>query len=618
MYTKQHFIDDCAHLYGTEQGEATAKSALALAQTIASRRKEQPIPSGTEATIVCYANSVVADDSSSPSLTALKEFFHETNLQKAFDAIHILPFYPWDTDRGFSVMDYRSVSPDYGTWEDCESLAEDFQVMYDFVVNHASIDNPLVQNALLARHLSEGHAQYEQARSCDNFVIAFSKNDAPMEAQLEQLVRPRAFPVLSSYAVYEQGGVAKACIGDTPKGARVLGDGVVWTTFSREQNADGTHQTRQVDLNFRSPKLFLEVLQILFFYAEHQASFIRLDAIGYIWKNFGSTSLHEPEAHMIIRALSFLLRQACSDILTIAEVNEHQEQSYSYLGTEEFRECDLTYQFTHFPLALHALQSADATSYIAWLRSTESVQGRQFITVLGSHDGVGMKAVRGVLSDSQVDSMVSVLVDDHGGLPNYGILPGGKKIVYEVCATPWQLINNVHRDESFDVRLRRYLAVVNLGLLVRGMPAIYFNGLFGAKNYVPEHGLDENRTVNRESFPLSVLQNYIGGEDAELQAVFAAVVDLFCWRREIFAFQALQKPVQVLDIENKCLVFAKVPSLKSEDDIFLLQNLSYEAQAVGADLSNQFGQSIAIEKASPGIDERSLEELPAYGAIWLR
>ena len=134
--------------------------------------------------------------------------------------------------------------------------------MYDFVANHASIDNPLEQNALLARHLPERIASDEEIARCKDFVIAFSSDDMPSKQHLEQLARPRAFPVLSPYAVYEGVDGPCACIGEAPKGARVYGTGVVWTTFSRQQSESGEHETRQVDLKFGNPELFLEVLRI--------------------------------------------------------------------------------------------------------------------------------------------------------------------------------------------------------------------------------------------------------------------------------------------------------------------------------------------------------------------
>jgi len=89
-------------------------------------------------------------------------------------------------------------------------------------------------------------------------------------------------------------------------------------------------------------------------------------------------------------------------------------------------------------------------------------------------------------------------VKEHGGLPNFAFLPGGRKIIYEVCSTPWNLING--KKWTGKKGLKRYFLIIALELMVKGLPAFYINGLFAAKNYFPERGLDENRTVNRQIF----------------------------------------------------------------------------------------------------------------------
>ena len=79
-------------------------------------------------------------------------------------------------------------------------------------------------------------------------------------------------------------------------------------------------------------------------------------------------------------------------------------------------------------------------------------------------------------------------------MPNYAYLSNGRKIVYEVCSTPWGLINDQEADEPFALKLDRYKVVLSLGLTIRGLPAIYINGLLGAKNYFPQE--DFNKPIS--------------------------------------------------------------------------------------------------------------------------
>ena len=71
------------------------------------------------------------------SLSSQKDFC-TARLKGAVSAIHILPFYPWTSDDGFSVVDYREVCEDYGTWDDVSKLGEEFDLMFDLVLNHCS------------------------------------------------------------------------------------------------------------------------------------------------------------------------------------------------------------------------------------------------------------------------------------------------------------------------------------------------------------------------------------------------------------------------------------------------------------------------------------------------
>ena len=259
--------------------------------------------------LITYANSVEDKAGDKTPLAALHEVLTRYDITKALPIVHLLPFYPWDTDRGFSVKDYRQVHPDYGTWDDIAQLNVIAKLMFDFVANHASIDNPLVQGALIERHLDPTDERYEKVAPYKNFVTAYSDDDKPSDKDLANLARPRPNPVLTRYTVFEENGTLRAMLGEAPASATALGTGWVWTTFSRSQREDGSEDTRQVDLNFAEPNVFLETINILLFYISQGAELVRLDAIGYIWKKLGSVSLHEPEAHTLLAAADDAISQ---------------------------------------------------------------------------------------------------------------------------------------------------------------------------------------------------------------------------------------------------------------------------------------------------------------------
>ena len=536
--------------------------------------------------LICYANSV-EDSGGRKPLAALRETLQQQGIFDVLPIVHLLPFYPWDTDRGFSVQDYRQVHPEYGTWDDIAALDEDARLMFDFVANHASVDNPLIQSALIATALPEADSRYPEHARYKDFAITFSEETPPADDDLAQLSRPRPNPVLTPYFVEETGsGELAAKLGQTSEATgTVLGSGYVWTTFSRALRDDGTEDTRQVDLNFKNPQVFLEAIKILLFYVQQGAEIIRLDAIGYIWKKLGSASLHEPEAHAVMAATNFVLTGAAPGVLSIAEVNEPQEKVFTYLGSTERPESDLVYQFTHFPLAVMAVHTGSGAHWRAWLPTTEPFAGRQFITALGSHDGMGMKPIIGLVPDEEIDAFTKKLVAEYGALPNYAKLPGGKEIVYEAAATPWNLINQPDSDEPFELQLKRYLAVLALGLIPRGIPALYINGLIGATNYQPPTGLDENRTINRQVFDFEQLSHQLADASDHHHAVLAAVKELLARRASEPAFDPAGS-FTVLDTGNDAVIAVRLFTADQSDQLLSLVNVSAGEQLAVLDGSS--------------------------------
>ena len=498
------------------------------------------MPGAGDVALIAYADSIGGAVGS--PLAALRRFVRRYLPAGTINTVHLLPFYPWDTDRGFSVQDYRAVDRRNGTWEEIEALAGEFDhLMVDLVINHASLDNPLVQGALT------GDLRYR------DFVIRFDDGEQPDASELAALTRPRPDPVLTRYNLVATGGHTRATFDPpategAPDGEAPVGvGGWVWTTFSRPPNADGSAATRQVDLNFRNPRVLLEMLEVLLCYRGHGADWVRLDAAGYMWKELGTASIHHPNTHRLLQVLRDALAGR-ADLVSVAEVNEPQDTILPYLGSPDAGvESDLVYQFAHFPLAVHALHSGDASHYKRWLGTQEPFGGRQFITVFGSHDGMGRKPVLGLLPDADLERMVQDLVSGHGALPNYARQGGGGRIIYELCATPWSLINRAGAGEPLHLQVDRYVACAALGLVLRGVPAFYINGLLGVPNRLDPGQLDENRSINREQFDEAALYAELDDRGGQMALVLERLLHLIAVRAAEPAFDAGGPPLHVLD-----------------------------------------------------------------------
>jgi sucrose phosphorylase len=293
-------------------------------------------------------------------LQTLASFLQKT-LANVVSTVHILPFFPYSSDDGFSVIDYKQVNPDFGDWEDVARLEDNFRLMFDAVVNHVSSQNVWFQGFLA------GDPDFEEY-----FTVIEEGTD------LSRVFRPRALPVLTPF--------------ETAKGAKL-----VWTTFSADQ----------IDLNFANPDVLIEVIDILLFYAAHGAEFIRLDAVTFVWKEIGTTCINSPHTHRIVQCIRTVLDLAAPKVAVITETNVPHKDNIAYFG-DGTNEAQMVYNFSLPPLTLHAFHAGSAEVLTKWAAtlSTPSIQ-TTFFNFLASHDGIGLMPARGMLSDDDISKMAA-------------------------------------------------------------------------------------------------------------------------------------------------------------------------------------------------------------------
>ncbi|MCE7858936.1 MAG: sugar phosphorylase, partial [Chloroflexi bacterium CFX2] len=321
-----------------------------------------------DAILITYGDQVRAQNER--PLQSLKKFC-DLHLTGVLNGIHILPFYPWTSDDGFSVVDYRRVDPALGDWDDVSAM-QNFRLMFDGVINHISSQSGWFLNFL-----------HDDLRYRNYFITIEGEPD------LSQVVRPRTLPLLTSY--------------QTPSGEKK-----VWTTFSADQ----------IDLNFKNPDVLLEILDTLLFYAERGATFIRLDAIAYLWKEIGTTCIHLPQTHAVIQFLRAALNEAAPHVQLITETNVPHSDNISYFG-DGTNEAQLVYNFALPPLTLHTFHTGDARVLSDWAKTlTLPSDKTTFFNFLASHDGIGLNPARGILSNADIDSLVNKVIE-HSGLISY-------------------------------------------------------------------------------------------------------------------------------------------------------------------------------------------------------
>jgi sucrose phosphorylase len=476
-----------------------------------------------DALLITYADQMREPDRA--PLRTLHDFAAR-HLTGVVSGIHLLPFYPWSSDDGFAVKDYFAVDPACGAWEDVARLGGRFDLMFDAVFNHLSM-----QSDWFRRFLA-GDPEYR-----DFFVTVAGAPD------LSQVVRPRALPLLTEFP--------------TAAGPRR-----VWTTFSADQ----------ADLNFKNPAVLLRVTDALLFYVSRGARFLRLDAIAFLWKAIGTPCQHLPQTHAVIQLWRAALDAVAPGVRLITETNVPHADNVAYFG-DGTNEAHLVYNFALPPLVLHSFAAGNAERLAGWARSlTPPADHVAFFNFLASHDGIGLNPARGILSDAEMDALVARTLA-HGGFISYKHQPDGSRVPYEMNINYLDALANPAAGEPDERAARRFLTAHAILLCLPGVPGIYFHSLFGSRG--DRAGAEASglpRRINRQKIERRRLEAKLA-DPASLRArVFGGLRELLRRRAASPAF-APPAPAEVLVLDPR--VFAvRRHSLDGRERALCLHNVS--------------------------------------------
>jgi len=473
-------------------GEDKAPHVLArVEKLIADYRERIPARDGglteRDSILITYGDQV-----QSPNKNPLQTLstFCKQYLDNVVGGIHILPFYPWTSDDGFSVVDYRKVDSNLGGWEDISSMQSRFRLTFDGVINHISAQSGWFKGFLR-----------DDPRYRDTFITVDGSPD------FSQVIRPRALPLLTTF--------------NTPSGEKR-----VWTTFSDDQ----------VDLNYQNPEVLLEILDILLMYIERGATFIRLDAIAYLWKEVGTTCIHLPQTHHVIQFLRSVLDEIAPHVHLITETNVPHVDNVSYFG-DGTNEAQLVYNFALPPLTLHAFHTGNARILSNWAKTLSLPSDKTtFFNFLASHDGIGLNPAHEILSNEEIASLVNETLE-HGGLISYKHNADGSQSPYEMNINYFDALSNPNGDEPLDLQVNRFIAAQAIMLSLLGVPGIYFHSLFGSRGWIEGvKQTERNRTINREKCDFEKLQNELADSNSLRSKVFLRYRELLLARRGSSAF----------------------------------------------------------------------------------
>ncbi|MGE5139339.1 MAG: sugar phosphorylase, partial [Rudaea sp.] len=506
-----------------------------------------------------------------PPLRSLSRFLDEWT-EGLLSGVHLLPFYPYSSDDGFAVMDYYAVDPALGGWEDIASIRQHRDLMFDAVLNHVSSRNRWFQAYL------HGDPAFE-----DWFIAV------EVKADLSRVIRPRTLPLITPF--------------QTAGGERRL-----WTTFSADQ----------VDLNYQNPRVLLRMLDVLLFYAGHGARFLRLDAIGFLWKETGTTCLHLDQTHTVIQLFRESLDRAAPSVKLITETNVPHADNITYFGNGS-NEAQLVYNFALPPLVLHSLLTGSAEKLSRWAASLTWPSDRAtFLNFLASHDGIGLNPARGILEVQEIDALVAA-VRERGGLVSLRSNSDGTASPYELNINYLDALSDEPGENgSSRYDLDRFITAHAILLALRGVPAIYFHSLFGSRGDLQaarESG--QPRRINRAK----LLRADLEAELVPLSRrwlILQRLARLLRARRAHPAFHP-NASQHILDIDPRIFALQRT-SPDSRDRVLCLHNVS--SREVGAVLppvqpGEQWTQ--LLKEGSMRADESGtlVVRLEPYETAWL-
>jgi len=488
-----------------------------------------------DAILITYGDSVSSysphsGETTEKPLKTLK-YFLDSYCSDSFNSVHILPFYPFSSDDGFSVINYVQVNESLGDWPDVGVIAKDYRLMADLVINHCSSRSIWFDNFIQGEGV--GH---------DYFYTGNLNTD------YSQVVRPRTSSLLRETQTANEGTK------------------YVWCTFSHDQ----------VDFDFRNPNVLLEFAKIIRTYLDEGVRIFRLDAIAFLWKKEGTSCLNLDETHEVVRLLRTLIEHCCDDAVIITETNIPNRENLSYFGNANEAHC--VYNFSLPPLLVNTLVTGSCFYLKQWMMSMPPAQnGTAYFNFIASHDGIGLRPAEGLLTDEELNTLVSTM-QNFGGRLSMRALEGGINKPYEINISLFDALQGtVKGPDQWGVQ--RFLCAHAIMFALEGIPGVYIHSLVGTHNdYTRLENTQHNRSINRHRWDLNELEEALASESNSHYQAYRGMTNLLKIRKEQPAFHPNATQF-TLHLGDHVFGFWR-QSIDRSQNIFCLNNISDHPQEV--------------------------------------
>ncbi|MFT4939984.1 MAG: sucrose phosphorylase [Paraglaciecola sp.] len=520
----------------------------------------------TDVVLITYGDSL--EQIGVNPLETLHQFLNKY-CAHTINSVHILPFFPYSSDDGFSVIDYSSVNESLGDWNDIQNIARDFRVMSDVVINHCSARSAWFTNFIKG-----------EGPGCDFFYTA------TLDEDLSQVVRPRTSELLR--------------LTETANGEQH-----VWCTFSHDQ----------VDFDFRNPKVLETFVSIIRQYLDNGIRLFRFDAIAFLWKELGTACINLEQTHEVVRLFRTLIEHAQQDAVIITETNIPNRQNLTYFGNAN--EAHAIYNFSLPPLLVNTLITGSCNHLKSWLGSMPPAQnGTFFFNFIASHDGIGLRPAEGLLNDNELTSLVNTM-QNFGGRISWRASATGEQKAYEINIALYDALQGTVKGPD-KWGLERFVCAHAIMFGLEGIPGIYIHSLLGTGNdYEKVKNTSHNRSINRHKWDYLPLEEELKSPYSQHHKTLGRLSYLLTIRKKQPAFHpnatqfALQLGEQIFGFWRQ--------SINRRQSIFCISNVSLEKQKVRLSDINLIGTDNWLDLISTKeihADQCELEFMP-YQTMWI-
>lgn len=274
--------------------------------------------------------------------------------------LHLMPLFEspeGESDGGYAVSNFKKVDPRFGTIEDLHALQKDLQkrdmfLMIDIVLNHTSYHHEWAKRAIA------GEKEFQ------DFYYFYDDRTVPDRMELSM---PEIFPETS------------------PGNFTYVADLQKWVM--------SVFYYYQWDLNYRNPRVLVEMIKNIFFYANLGVDVLRIDAPAFIWKEEGTNCQNLPKAHKLLQLIKLCVEVATPGMALLGEAIVAPAQIMEYFGTGRFEahECDFAYNATQMALQWDAIATADTRIMLeAQHELMRKPLGTTWLTYTRCHDDIGL------------------------------------------------------------------------------------------------------------------------------------------------------------------------------------------------------------------------------------